>query len=234
MPHLLYLEHDPEIRAGIDQHLRREGFVPVSFGLGKEGLAHLAECAEGRRPLPRAILLDVALPDLDGLQLLRRLRAEPRLAPLPVLLLTSRSEDIDRVLCLELRAEDYIPRPYSGRELVARIRAILRRAAVAESEKPVHHTYGPIRLDPEQRAAFLRDALLDLTRREYELLEFLVRNPHRVHSREHLLHEVWGLDYLGESRTIDAHVRRLRAKLGPDAALIATVVGAGYRLGEGG
>ncbi|HJW73459.1 MAG TPA: response regulator transcription factor, partial [Geothrix sp.] len=158
---------------------------------------------------------------------------EPGLRGLPVLLVTARSEEIDRILGLELGADDYISKPFSARELAARLRAILRRSAPAPApEKSSRLTYDTIAVDLDMHTARVEDRLVELTRREFELLAYFLAHPRRVLTREKLLQQVWGLEYLGESRTIDAHVRRVRAKLGsPAADLIETVVGVGYRLG---
>ncbi len=229
MPRILLLEDDTEIRLGLEQHLRREGFSPLPVGTGRDAL--LALNASG--PKLDAALLDLSLPDMDGLDVLRAIRSHPTLKALPVLLVTARSEEIDRILGLELGADDYIAKPFSARELAARLRAILRRSSPAEvSEKVATLSYGPITVDLDMHVARVDGALVELTRREFELLAYFLVNPKRVLSREKLLQQVWGLEYLGESRTIDAHVRRVRAKLGEAAAAhIETVVGVGYRLG---
>ncbi|HEY3399154.1 MAG TPA: response regulator transcription factor [Geothrix sp.] len=229
MPHILLLEDDTEIRLGLEQHLRREGFSLTSVGTGREALNALG--ASGTRL--DAALLDLSLPDMDGLDVLRAIRAHPSHRGLPVLLVTARSEEIDRVLGLELGADDYISKPFSARELAARLRAILRRSVPPEVvERAPRLTFGPIAVDLDMHTARVGDQLVDLTRREFELLAYFLANPRRVLTREKILQQVWGLEYLGESRTIDAHVRRVRAKLGePTAELIETVVGVGYRLG---
>ena len=170
---------------------------------------------------------------MDGLDVLRAIRTHPILRALPVLLVTARSEEIDRVLGLELGADDYISKPFSVRELSARLRAILRRATPSEGvERAPQLTFGPISVDLDMHTARVDGQIVELTRREFELLAYFLANPRRVLTREKILQQVWGLEYLGESRTIDAHVRRVRAKLGEAAAeLIETVVGVGYRLG---
>ncbi len=231
MPQILLLEDDTEIRLGLEQHLRREGFGVSSVGTGKEALQALAGAAQG--PRLEAALLDLSLPDMDGLDVLRAIRTDPVHRGLPVLLVTARSEEIDRVLGLELGADDYISKPFSARELAARLRAILRRSTPAETtERTPQLSFGPISVDLDMHTARVDGQLVDLTRREFELLAYFLKNPRRVLTREKILQQVWGLDYLGESRTIDAHVRRVRAKLGEAAAAhIETVVGVGYRLG---
>ncbi len=228
-PRILLLEDDQEIRLGLDQHLRREGFALTPVGTGRDALQALQ--APGAKF--DAALLDLSLPDMDGLDVLRAIRNHATLRSLPVLLVTARSEEIDRVLGLELGADDYISKPFSARELAARLRAILRRATPLEGqERPAQLTFGPIAVDQDMHAARVDGQLVELTRREFELLAYFLANPRRVLTREKILQQVWGLEYLGESRTIDAHVRRVRAKLGESAAeLIETVVGVGYRLG---
>lgn len=233
MPHLLLVEDDADIRLGLEQHLRREGFQLSSYGTGREAQRHLSQVASGQGSRPDAALLDLSLPDMDGLDLLRMIRSDGSLRSLPVLLVTARSEEIDRVLGLELGADDYVSKPYSPRELVARVRAILRRATFLEqSGKPQSFAFGPITVDLDQHVAKVDGIPVDLTRREFELLAYFLQNPRRVLSREKILQQVWGLEYLGESRTIDAHVRRVRAKLGDAANQIETIVGVGYRLGS--
>ena len=212
MPHLLLLEDDADIRFGLEQHLKREGFTLDAFDNGRDALRCIANSALGQSPRLEVALLDLTLPDIDGLDVLRAIRASRHYRALPVVLVTARNEEIDRVLGLELGADDYITKPFSTRELVARIRAILRRAAfMDQTDQQQKLQFGPITLDLEMHHA---------------------RKPRRVLTRERILQQVWGLEYLGESRTIDAHVRRVRAKLGPAGGLIETVVGVGYRLGS--
>lgn len=230
MPRILLLEDDPDIRQGLEQHLQREGFTLLSVGTGGDALRALA----APTPSLDAALLDLSLPDMDGLDVLRAIRGHESLRSLPVILVTARSEEFDRVLGLELGADDYISKPFSARELVARLRALLRRTAPSDTgPRGKRLTFGPISVDLEGYVATVDGAPLEMTKREFELLAFFLANPHRVLTRERILQQVWDLEYLGESRTIDAHVRRVRAKLGePAASLIETVVGLGYRLGK--
>ena len=233
MPHLLLLEDDADIRFGLEQHLKREGFTLNAFGNGRDALRCIASSALGQSPRLDVALLDLTLPDIDGLDVLRAIRADSHYRALPVVLVTARNEEIDRVLGLELGADDYITKPFSTRELVARIRAILRRAAFMDPANPQQKlAFGPIAVDLEMHIARMDGEAMELTRREFELLAYFLQNPRRVLTRERILQQVWGLEYLGESRTIDAHVRRVRAKLGTAGALIETVVGVGYRLGS--
>ena len=233
MPHLLLLEDDADIRLGLEQHLKREGFTLSSFENGRDALKCISQSGSGQSPHLDVALLDLTLPDIDGLDVLRAIRADQRYRALPVVLVTARNDEIDRVLGLELGADDYISKPFSSRELVARIRAILRRASfIDHADKAQQMVFGPITLDLDMHIARVDGEALELTRREFELLAYFLQNPRRVLSREKILQQVWGLEYLGESRTIDAHVRRVRAKLGGAAALIETVVGVGYRMGN--
>jgi DNA-binding response OmpR family regulator len=233
MPHLLLLEDDADIRLGLEQHLKREGFTLSSFENGRDALKCISQSGGSQGPHLEVALLDLTLPDMDGLDVLRAIRANSQYRTLPVVLVTARNEEIDRVLGLELGADDYISKPFSSRELVARIRAILRRATfIDQADKSQQMVFGPITLDLDMHIARVDGEALDLTRREFELLAYFLQNPRRVLSREKILQQVWGLEYLGESRTIDAHVRRVRAKLGGAAALIETVVGVGYRMGN--
>jgi len=232
MPHLLLLEGDADLRMGLEQHLRGEGFQVNAFATGREALKFIAQPALGTKERLDVTVLDLTLPDMDGLEVLRALRQDPRTRSLPLLLLTGKNEEIDRVLAQDLWADDYVSKPLSIRELVARLRAILRRATFLEqTQRPDHFSFGPISVDLEAHVATVFEKPIDLTRREFELLAYFVQSPQRVHSRDKILHQVWGLEYLGESRTIDAHVRRVRAKLGEAANLIETIVGVGYRMG---
>jgi len=158
---------------------------------------------------------------------LRSLRAEPSTADLPVLLLTARTSEMDKLLGFEYGADDYLTKPFSPRELVARVKALLRRRVAGGEEKPVQT--GGLRIEPERHEASYAGRRLDLTRREFGLLYYLASHPGRLCRREELLDKVWGYDYLGETRTVDVHVRRLRAKLGKGRSLIETVIGSGYR-----
>ncbi|MBS1785829.1 MAG: response regulator transcription factor [Acidobacteria bacterium] len=228
MPAILLLEDDADIRSGMEQHLKREGFTVSAYATGMDALKAIQ--APGCKL--DVALLDLTLPDMDGLDVLRAIRGG-RMRALPVVLVTARNEEIDRILGLELGADDYISKPFSVREMVARVRAILRRAAFIEDTAHGQVlTFGPIMVDLDMHLARVDGTPADLTRREFELLAYFIKNPRRVLGRERILQQVWGLEYLGESRTIDAHVRRVRSKLGKAGDLIETVVGVGYRLGS--
>ncbi len=207
------------------------------YALGQGGIEArgCADDAEFRRAcaerLPDAVLLDIMLPDADGLEILARVRKTPGLSNVPVMMLTAKDTELDKVRALDSGADDYLSKPYGMMEMVSRTRALLRRAgreAVQEQASCV--TLGDICLWPERREATVAGAELSLTMREFDLLEFLMKSPGVVFSRETLLQRVWGWDFDGGSRTVDVHIQQLRAKLGDAAELIETVRGVGYRI----
>jgi DNA-binding response OmpR family regulator len=237
MQQILIVDDEPAIVATLRERLEREGFVVLAAASGEQALALLAE---GR---PDLLLLDVGLPGMDGFELLRRLRA--RGLDLPVILLTARGDEIDRVVGLELGADDYVVKPFSARELVARARALLRRAAevaelraqVSAAQQPPATPVAGLVIDQARRRASFRDVPLELRPREFDLLALLARHPGQSFSRDALLRQVWGQEGFLDARTVDVHVRRLRARLAaidPEAAaLIQTEWGVGYRFVAG-
>ncbi len=233
MPHVLLLEEESELRLGIEQQLKRDGFTLTPLDRVKDAVRFVHQSSSGHTARIDAALLGLHLDDGDGFEVLRAIRGDTVLRALPVILVTRSSEDIDRVLGLEVGADDYISKPFSLRELSARVKALLRRATFIDGQaRGQRLQFGTIALDLDLHEASAGDRGLDLTRKEFELLAYFLKNPRRVLPREKILQQVWGLEYLGESRTIDAHVRRLRAKLGESAACIETIVGVGYRLGN--
>ncbi len=221
---MLVVEDEPDIRALIVHHLQRDGFVCRTAATGAEALR------DARASLPDLIVLDLMLPEVDGLEVCRRLRADPRTAQVPVIMLTARADEVDRIVGLELGADDYVVKPFSPKELVARVRAVLRRArGAAEPGHPLRA--GALVLDPSRHTVELRGAPLALTPKEFDLLQALLEAAGRVLSRETLLNRVWGYARADEieSRTVDVHVRRLRAKLGDEGRRISTVKSVGYR-----
>jgi DNA-binding response OmpR family regulator len=199
-------------------YLAREGFGVHVEADGAAGLA------AARRMHPVAIVLDVGLPGLDGAEVCRRLRADGDWTP--VLFVTARDDEVDRVLGLEMGADDYITKPFSPREFVARVKTVLRRSRDGVAHPPVL-SVGQVRVDPARRRAYVGEREVTLTATEFELLAFLMRRPGRVYERDHLLSEVWGYAAAAGTRTVDVHVAQLRAKLGP-ASPIRTVRGVGY------
>lgn len=219
---VLVVEDDADIRELLRFNLEREGFSVLEAEDGPGGLA-LA-----RHKLPCLILLDVMLPGLDGFEVCRRLSAQAETANIPILMLTARGEEVDRVVGLTLGADDYVVKPFSVRELMLRIRAVLRRGErAAESDRLARHG---IVLRPEAHAAAVDGVELALTATEFRLLEDLLRHAGSVRTREQLLNNVWGYSFEGYARTVDTHVRRLRSKLGKAASTLETVRGVGYRI----
>ena len=219
---IVVVEDDPNIADLVDLYLRREGFRVLQAGDGEGGL----EVVE--REWPKLVVLDVGLPGhVDGLEVCRRLRAKRQT---PVLMLTARDGEIDRVLGLELGADDYVTKPFSPRELVARVKAILRRTEGPPPEAPEVLTVGRVEVDTGRREARVDGGVVALATREFDLLSFLAGHEGLALSRRQLLDNVWGPDWYGDERTVDVHVRQLRKKLG-DALPLATVWGVGYRLG---
>jgi len=220
---VLVVEDEPDIRHLIAHHLGREGFRCREVATGAEALRAV------RTSIPDLIVLDLMLPEMGGLEVCRRLRGDAGTAAIPIIMLTAKSDEIDRVVGLELGADDYVAKPFSPKELVARVRAVLRRAR----PDPTRGVYreGPIVLDPGRHTVMVRGAPVALTPKEFDLLQVLLEASGRVLSREHLLTRVWGYAHADEieSRTVDVHVRRLRAKLGDDGRRIATVKSVGYR-----
>jgi len=220
---IVVVEDDANIADLVDMYLRREGFRVVQATTGEAGLAVI------ERERPRLAILDIGLPGaIDGLELCRRVRARHAL---PVIMLTARDGEVDRVLGLELGADDYVTKPFSPRELVARVRAILRRSdGHTSGGRSEVLMAGRVEVDLSRHEARVDGQVVPLASREFQLLAFLAERPGRALSRQQLLDGVWGPGWYGDDRTVDAHVRNLRKKLG-DALPLHTVWGMGYRLG---
>jgi two-component system phosphate regulon response regulator PhoB len=220
---VLVVEDEPDIRSLIVHHLERDGFRCRTAASGGEALARV------RAAQPDLVVLDLMLPGMNGLEVCRRLRADPATAALPIIMLTAKADEVDRVVGLEMGADDYLAKPFSTKELVARVRAVLRRARPAEAARPV--SVGGVSLDPARHAVTVGGRAVELTPKEFDLLHALLAAAGRVLSREHLLNRVWGYARADEieSRTVDVHIRRLRAKLGAEERRIATIKGVGYR-----
>jgi DNA-binding response OmpR family regulator len=228
MRRILVIEDDPDIALSLRLKLERDGgFAVVTAHDGATGLRQAVD-----RP-PDLILLDVNLPGMDGFEVCRHLRKDPATAQTPVIMLTARIGESDRVAGLDLGADDYITKPFSPKEALARVRAVLRRSD-RTAEGPEALADGALRIDVASRQAEVSGQPLTLTRKEFDLLVELIRQRGRVLTRERLLETVWGYDYPGETRTVDVHVRRLRQKLGsPVDERVETVVGVGYRYRSG-
>jgi DNA-binding response OmpR family regulator len=218
---VMVVEDEKEIRDLVRYNLEREGYRVATVADGEKALEQIFASR------PDALVLDLMLPGRSGLEVLREVRDEALTRDVPVLLLTARAAEMDKLLGFEHGADDYLTKPFSPRELVARVKALLRRAKPV-GPMPVLES-GDLRIDEPAREATFRGQPLVLTPREFDLLSFFARHPGRVLSRDELLRKVWGYDYLGETRTVDVHVRRLRQKLGDAHHTIETVLGSGYK-----
>ncbi len=225
MTRVLVVEDEESFSDALSYMLRREGFEAVVAGTGPDALA------EFDRGGADIVLLDLMLPGLSGTEVCRALRSR---SAVPIIMLTAKDSEVDKVVGLELGADDYVTKPYSARELVARIRAVLRRRGEA-ADPPADGVLeaGPVRMDVERHVVAVDGETIALPLKEFDLLEFLLRNAGRVLTRGQLIDRVWGADYVGDTKTLDVHVKRLRAKLEPDPAnpkYLLTVRGLGYKL----
>jgi len=222
---ILVVDDEEDLVDLVAYNLEAAGFETARALTGHEALRVAAEAR------PDLVVLDVMLPDLQGFEVLRILRSRDATREVPVILLTARGGEPDRLAGFELGADDYVVKPFSPRELVARVRAVLKRAAGREAEaRPIR--YGELEIDPGARRVWRGGQEIELAPQEYRLLEFLASHPNRVYSREALLQHAWDPDVVVDPRTVDVHVRRLRARLEPDPTRprwIETVRGAGYR-----
>ncbi|WP_321971776.1 response regulator transcription factor [Paratractidigestivibacter sp.] len=224
-PLVIYVEDDKNIRELSVYALGQGGIEAVGCA---DDVEFRRVCAERK---PDAVLLDIMLPDADGLDILARIRKTPGISNVPVMMLTAKDTELDKVRALDGGADDYLSKPFGMMEMVSRTRALLRRAGrEPASEESESVTVGPVCVWPERREATLDGRELSLTMREFDLLSFLMKSPGVVFSRESLLQRVWGWDFDGGSRTVDVHVQQVRAKLGNASDLIETVRGVGYRV----
>ncbi|HVW19668.1 MAG TPA: response regulator transcription factor [Opitutaceae bacterium] len=219
---ILLVDDEPDALEVLGFKLREAGFTPL---FAKDGAKALAAARADR---PDLVVLDLMLPEVDGLEVCKILRRDPLTAAIPILMLTARAAEMDRVIGLELGADDYVTKPFSPRELVLRIRKLLQRAQTAE-EPVARLKLGEIEIDVPSHVVQVNERRLTLTATEFRLLEILARRRGRVQSRDRLLQDVWGYENPIDSRTVDTHMRRLREKLGPAARQLETVRGVGYR-----
>ncbi len=227
MTRICIIEDDEDIALSLKYNLEKEGGYQVAtYGDGETGMR------ETLRRAPDLVVLDLNLPGMDGIEVCRQLRAEPATTAVPIIMLTARVEESDKVQGLEIGADDYVTKPFSVKEVIARIRAVLRRSKNQERDEEAL-TAGVLSLDLAARRVDVDGRDVSLTRREFDFLADLMRHRGRVRTRERLLEQVWGYIHTGETRTVDVHVRQLRKKLGPPAdTYIETVVGVGYRFRE--
>ena len=223
---ILVVDDEKDITALVAYHLEREGFRVLQAYDGLQGL----ELA--RRERPNLLVLDLMLPVMSGLDVCRRLRKEPETARLPILMLTAKTEETDKVLGLELGADDYLTKPFGPRELVARVKALIRRSEEAPAEEVVKA--GALEIDLGRYTVSVSKRPVELTAKEFDLLKALILAKGRALTRDYLLDHVWGYQQASEieSRTVDVHVRRLREKLGPEAKRVVTVKSVGYRFAQ--
>ncbi len=224
MTRVLVVEDEESISDPLSYLLRQEGFEVVVAATGPDGLA------EFDRGGADIVLLDLMLPGLSGTEVCRALRAR---SSVPVIMLTARDSEIDKVVGLELGADDYVTKPFSSRELVARVRAVLRRGAEPDEPAASALESGPVRMDVERHVVTVDGVTVPMPLKEFELLELLLRNAGRVLTRGQLIDRIWGADYVGDTKTLDVHVKRLRSKIEPDPGTpryLVTVRGLGYKL----
>ncbi|MDQ5831486.1 MAG: winged helix-turn-helix domain-containing protein [Actinomycetota bacterium] len=222
---VLVVDDEPDLLELVRFHLTQAGFEVETVRDGRQGLEAI------RRRRPSLVVLDWMLPDLSGTEVCRQVRSDPQLRDLPILLLTAKAEEVDRVVGFELGADDYVTKPFSPRELALRVQAILRRSSGEQTPSDVLER-GSISLDTERHRCSVDGAEVTLTAKEFRLLEALMSRPGRVLSRQRLLDEVWGSDITVTERTIDTHLKRLREKLGAAGDQIETVRGVGYRFAD--
>ncbi len=222
---ILIVDDERDLVQVVEFNLRQAGFETIAAYDGEQALAAV------RHRLPDLVLLDLMLPDLPGTEICRNLKSNPRTKSVPVIMLTARGEEVDRVVGFELGADDFVTKPFSVRELVLRVKAVLRRGAGAESDgdRP-REQVGPVRIDPTAHRAFVEGKEVELTALEFKLLSTFMSRLGRVQTREMLLQDVWEMSADLQTRTVDTHVKRLREKLGEGRDLIETVRGVGYRM----
>ena len=219
-PVILCVDDESNILELLTFNLEASGYEVIPAGTGREALASAASAS--------LVLLDLSLPDISGQDLLRTLRANPVTANVPVVILTAHNVEAQAVECFELGADDYITKPFSVRELLARVKAVLRRTVDTNAEALI--CVGPLTIDSGNYEVYRNGEKITLTLKEYELLKLLAECPGKVLTRDFLLDRIWGYEFYGETRTVDVHIRHIRMKLGEDAGMIETVRGVGYKM----
>ena len=224
MSMIYILEDDMNIQEIEAYALKNSGYQTEGFDCAKEFYKRMAE------KVPNLVLLDIMLPDADGLDVLRKLRSMPGTKKLPIILVTAKTSEIDKVKGLDVGADDYITKPFGIMELISRVKALLRRSAYGEDEK--FFSLGSVFMDDEKHAVYVHDQICELTYKEYELLKLLLINAGIVTARDTIMERIWGIDFEGESRTLDMHIKTLRKKLGDAGAMIKTVRNVGYIMSD--
>jgi two-component system phosphate regulon response regulator PhoB len=224
-PKILVVDDEPDAVELIEFNLKAAGFDVVTANDGAEALK------KARQVLPQLILLDLMLPEVDGLEVCKILRRDPQTQAIPIIMVTAKAAEIDRVLGLELGADDYVTKPFSPRELVLRVKRLLRERQ-APSQKPERFQFRDLSVDIPRHKVTVKDKDVELTATEFKLLTVLIERRGRVQTRDQLLRDVWEYDAAINTRTVDTHIRRLREKLGPAARYVETVRGVGYRFAE--
>jgi len=224
-PTILVIDDEPDLLEMVRGNLDRAGYAVETASSGREARAAL------QRARPDLVVLDLMLPDISGTEICRWVRSEPELSDVPIIMLTAKADEIDRVVGFELGADDYVTKPFSPRELVLRVGAVLRRRQGSDAES-TQLQYGALRIDSNRHRCFVESEEVQLTSKEFDLLHCLMSRPGRVMTRDTLLDRVWGRDVTVTSRTIDTHLKRLREKLGAAGSYLETVRGVGYRFTE--
>ncbi len=226
-PKILVVDDEPDALEVIAFKLKEAGYVPLTAADGLRAV----ELVRDERPA--LVVLDLMLPKMDGLEVCKLLRRDPATAGIPIIMLTARAAEMDRIVGLELGADDYVTKPFSPRELILRIKKVLARSQ--QSDEPATHLrIGTLDIDVGRHLVKVKDQAITLTATEFKLLELLARRRGRVQTRDRLLQDVWGYDNPIDTRTVDTHMRRLREKLGPAAEYLETIRGVGYRFGSNG
>lgn len=226
-PKILVVDDEPDALEVIGFKLKEAGYTPLTAADGQRAVELV------REERPALVVLDLMLPKIDGLEVCKILRRDPATAGIPIIMLTARAAEMDRIVGLELGADDYVTKPFSPRELVLRIKKVLARTQ--QSDEPATHLrIGVLDIDAVRHLVMVKDQPITLTATEFKLLELLARRRGRVQTRDRLLQDVWGYDNPIDTRTVDTHMRRLREKLGPAAEYLETIRGVGYRFGTNG
>jgi len=223
---ILIAEDEADVQELVSLHLRNAGFVPMNAENGPEAIRR------AREEMPNLIVLDIMMAGMNGLEVCKLLKADMATSRIPLIMLTAKAEEPDRIVGLELGADDYMTKPFSPRELVLRVKSVLRRSNPEAGQEPAQLRAGVIAIDRERHIVRVRGKQVDLTATEFKLLSLLIERRGRVQSRDGLLNEVWGYESVIDTRTVDTHVRRLREKLGPGSDCIETIRGFGYRVTE--